>query len=278
MAVYITKGLYLSGELSSADTDPNSPRIGYQDLIKEGSVTADFEEPDYPASNLLNESSGNYWLSTDDSTTQYVEFSVNVSTVNYFGIAGHNLAGAQLKLQRRDDGADPWEDVTDPVIQGDNNAIMWMFEKVLTSAFWRLEIVPVSGIFPRIGVSYLGEYLTLQRRVYVGHEPTTYAVTSNVISNMSESGQFLGRVVRNQELDMRLSQQNVGPAFWRQYIEPFARSAVTRPFFLAWRPAEYPLEIAFGWVTDRRGIRCINQSPNGNVRFDIIGKALAPLL
>ena len=278
MPIYISQDLYLSGELSSSDTDPNSPRIGYQDFIGSGSVTADFEDDNYPASNLQNVSTGNYWLSTDDTTTQYVEFQVSVNPINYFAIAGHNLAGAQLKLQRKDSAGDPWIDVTDPVISGDNHAIMWMFVKVLTSGFWRLEIVPVAGKPPRIGVAYLGEYLTLQRKIYVGFEPPNYAVTSNVTSNMSESGQFLGRVVRNQELDLRASFRNIGPAYWRNYIEPFARSAVTRPFFFAWRPAQYPLEIAFGWVTDDRGIRCTNQSPNGNVQFEINGKALAPLL
>ena len=276
MPIYISRDLYLSGDFA---VDPNAPRIGYKDLIGSGSASADFEEANYPATNIQNVSTGNYWRSTDDTTTQYVEFQVSPTTINYFAIAGHNLAGAQLTVQRRDDPADPWENVTDPVIPGDNHAIMWAFLPVVSSGFWRLEIVPVEGNFPRIAVAYLGEYLTLERRMYVGHQPSNYAVTSNVTSNMSESGQFLGRVVRNQSLDMNPPTfSNVTPAFWRSYIEPFARSAVTRPFFFAWRPAQYPLEIAFGWVTDPAGIRMTNQSPNGDVEFSIRGKALAPLL
>jgi len=115
----------------------------------------------------------------------------------------------------------------------------------------------------------------LQRRVYVGHRPVTYARSTNVVSGMSESGQYLGRVVRNQTLEFALSQQNVDAEFYREYVEPFVRSAITRPFFAAWRPSKYPDEIGFCWLT--RDIVMENQLSNGFVKFDIVGRALAPL-
>lgn len=278
MPIFISQALYLSGDLTSADTDPNNPRVGYHDLLESGSLIADSELPDHPATNIQNPSTGEYWISADDTSTQYLTFLVVPQNINYFAIAGQDLVGATLKLQRRDAEVDPWSDVTLPVITENNEAIMWLFETVVTSAFWRLEIIPLAGNAPRVAVAYLGKYTTLQRRVYVGHEPSNYAVNSSVTSNMSEKSQFMGRTVTSQDNDFNLAQINVSPVFYRSIINPLRKHAIVRPFFCAWRPAEYPDEVAFLWDTQKGGIRLKNTSPNGFGKFDIIGKALAPLV
>ena len=278
MAIYISEGLYLSGELSGTDTDPNNPRIGYQNLLESGSIIADFEISDYPATNIQNPSTGEYWVSSNSVDTQYLTMQITPAKVNYFAIAGQDLDGATLKVQRRDDPGDAWSDVVLPVITANNEAIMWLFESVVTSAFWRLEIIPNSSVPPRIAVIYIGEYLTLQRKVYVGHRPSNYAVNSTVTTNMSEKGQYMGRAVIAQDQDFSLTQINISPVFYRSYINNLRIHAITRPFFCAWRPAQYPDEVAFAWSTKQEGILWENTSPNGFGKFDIIGKALAPLV
>lgn len=275
MAIYISQDLYLSGALDDGYINANNPKIGYRNLLEAGGVTATYEDDEHPITNVQNVSTGEYWKSSDNYNIQYVEMTISPGPVDYFAIAGHNLAGAELKLQYRLDPGDAWTDVTSPVIPGDNSAIMWLFTAINTAAYYRLHIEPSEGIAPRIAVIYLGAILTLQRRVYVGHKPVTYARDTGVVSGMSESGQFLGRVVRNQTLEFALSQQNVDPEFYREYVEPFVQSAITRPFFAAWRPSKYPEEVGFCWLT--RDIQMENQLANGFVKFGIVGRALAPL-
>ncbi len=275
MAIYISQDLYLTGALEDGYINANNPRIGYDNLLEDGAVVADYEEAENPASNIKTVSTGEYWRSSDNYQVQYLTMTVNPSTVDYFAIAGHNLAGAELKLQYRMDPGDSWTDVTVPVIPGDNNAIMWLFTAIVSAPYWRLEIEPSEGIAPRIAVIYIGEILTLQRRVYVGHRPVIYARDTNVVSGVSESGQYLGRVVRNQTLEFALTQQNVDAEFYREYVELFVQAAITRPFFAAWRPSTYPLEVGYCWLT--RDIVPENQLANGFMRFDIVGRALAPL-
>lgn len=275
MAIYISQDLYLSGALDDGYVNANNPLIGYRNLLAAGTISATYAETDYPASNIKNVSTGEYWLSSNDDTLQYLTMQVAPSTVNYFGIAGHNLAGAELKLQRRDDPGDPWTDVTDPVSPADNHAIMWYFESVATSAYWRLYIEPSEGTAPRIAVIYIGEILTLQRRVYVGHTPTTDAQQTEYRTGLSQSAQYLGRVVGSQTLSMSLEQQNVDPEYYRNYIRPFKLAAETRPFFMAWRPSTYPEEVGFCWTT--KDITPKNALANGYLNFDIVGQALAPL-
>lgn len=275
MAIYISQDLYLSGALDDGYINANNPRIGWRDYLQAGSIAADFEEPDYPATNLQNVSTAEYWRSTDNYNTQYLEMQISPAPVDYFALAGHNLAGAELQLQYRLDPGDAWSAATPPVIPGDNSAIMWLFPAIQTAAYWRLSIQPSEGVYPRIAVMYLGPVLTLQRRTYVGHTPVNYGRSTAVQSGMSESGQYLGRVVQREVLETALSQQNVDPEFYREKIEPFVKSAITRPFFMAWRPSKYPLEVGYCWLT--RNIVPENQLANGFVKFDIQVRALAPL-
>lgn len=273
MAIYISQDLYLSGGLNDGYINANNPRIGYRNLL--GAASATYDQPDYPASNLLNPSTGEYWLSTNGADTQYVELQAASGLVDYFGVAGHNLAGASVQVQSRISTGASWSNVAPPAMVPDNHPLMWLFQPVANHPHWRLVINPLSGTPPRIAVIYLGPVLTLQRRVYVGHRPAPYAIDSEVVSGMSESGQFLGRVVRRETIESSITQNNVSPEFYRQRIAPFARAAVTRPFFVAWRPGEYPEEIAFAWTTG--SIQMENQSANGFVRFEIPFRALAPL-
>ncbi len=275
MAIYISQDLYLSGALADGYRNANNPLIGYRNLLEAGSVTADYAETDYPATNMQNVSTGEYWLSSDNFNLQYVTMQVSPGPIDYFAIGGHNLSGAELKLQYRLDPADPWSDVTTPVIPGDNHAIMWLFEPIETAAYWRLYIEPRVGVAPRIAVLYLGQVLTLQRRLYVGHTPIVDGLDTDVVSGMSESGQYLGRVVRRQALGTSITQNNVTPDFWREYIRPFRDAAITRPFFFAWRPSTYPEEVGYCWLTG--DIKMENALANGYVKFDIKVQALAPL-
>ena len=231
MAIYITQGLWLSGGLSAGGFNPNSPRIGYQNLLESGSIIADFELSDYPATNIQNPSTGEYWVSSNSVDTQYLTMQITPAKVNYFAIAGQDLDGATLKLQRRDDPGDAWSDVVLPVITANNEAIMWLFESVVTSAFWRLEIIPNSSVPPRIAVIYIGEYLTLQRNRYVGHTPSNYAVNSYTTTNMNEKGSYMGCVVTSQDQDFMIDQDNVSPSFYRSYVEPLRKHYITRPIF-----------------------------------------------
>lgn len=273
MPIYISQAVYLSGTLDADDyINANNPRIGYHNLVQYGGVTADSEETNYPASNIANDSTAEYWES-ESNATQYVNFQMANSNWDYLAIAGHNLEGSVYQWQSRADPGDAWTDVTDERIPGDNSAIIDLVTTNL-HPYVRLKLIPASGVFPKIAVVYIGRILTLQRRVYVGHTPVVYGRRTSVISGMSENGQYLGRVVKRRMLQTSISQQDVTPSYYRSYIDPFVQHAITRPFFVAWRPAQYPEEVGFCWSTS--DIVMENQRSNGMIKFDIQMRALAP--
>lgn len=100
---------------------------------------------------------------------------------------------------------------------------------------------------PRISVMYVGKLLELERsiKVDVDHTPITMGKVSKVAAGWSESGQFLGRIVLTQKNESAADFSYFTPSWYRTYFQPFVDAAVENPFFFAWQPAEYPLEVGY---------------------------------
>jgi len=120
---------------------------------------------------------------------------------------------------------------------------------------------------PEAAVLYAGRLLILQRRVYVGHTPINYGRKTSVTNGMSESGNFLGRIVVGQSLETVLSLTNLTPSWYRSNMEPFVTAAREAPFFFAWRPGSYPREVGYAWLNNDP--QPVNQRPNGMMGVEL---------
>lgn len=248
---------------SEVSADERNPRIGWHNLVTADNVTADEEAEDEPVVNIANAATYLRWRGT---TTGDQSVSVDLSAaqdVNYFAIAKHNLGstGATVTFQSSTDGS-AWTDVTTPLMFSSDNVVIYEFDTVF-ARFYRIFIEPGSAA-PSIAVLYIGETLVLQRRIYVGHTPLPYGRNTTVSNGRSESGEFLGRVLRRQFLESSVSLQNITPAWYRANMEPFIQSATTRPFFWSWKPSSYPDECGYAWLSD--DVKMSNQRANGMVQ------------
>lgn len=243
--------------------DARNPRIGWHNLVSATNVSADEEAEDEPAVNIANPATYLRWRG-ETTNEQSVQVSLTAARdVNYFAIAKHNLgsSGATLTFQYSTDGS-TWIEVTAPQVLNTDYVVMHEFDPVFAS-FFRLLITPGSEP-PSIAVLYIGETLVLQRRIYVGHTPMPFGRKTTVSNGRSESGEFLGRVLRREFLESSADLKNITPQWYRQYMEPFIKSARTQPFFFAWRPQSYPGEVCYAWLSD--DARMSNQLPNGFVQ------------
>jgi hypothetical protein len=78
---------------------------------------------------------------------------------------------------------------------------------------------------------------------------------------MSEAGNFLGRILVGESRKTSVTLSNLSPVWYRNNMDPFISAAKTTPFFYAWRPASYPAETGYAWLT--ADAAPANQSPNG---------------
>lgn len=259
------------------DLNADSPVIGYDNLVVSSNVTATTENPDYPASNLANPATNLIWRSAAGSPSSPEYITVILDTpeeVDYLAIARHNF-GTNFTPVSVEGLAEPdgspldWFELVSDHLLSDNGPVIFRFTKQSLYAV-RLKIhesqaaAPTS---PELAVMYVGELLVLQRRIYVGHTPITYGRELQVANHRSISGAFLGRIVLSSTRKTGVNLMNLTPSWYRTYFDPFVLAAQEIPFFFAWRPGDYPLEVGFCWLTSDP--RPSNQRGNGMMQVDL---------
>jgi hypothetical protein len=273
MAVVISGSLVLSDSASGGGIiNANNPLIGYDNLVTSSNVTATTEDADYPASNVANPSTALRWQGAGGSPSEddYLTFALDTAElVDYLAVARHNFYSAQIAVSVEvldaDASPDTWDEIVSPVIPPSDGPLLFRFTpQAITSI--RIRMQPGSAA-PRAAVVYSGVLLVLQRRIYVGHTPVNYSDQLSVANHRSISGDFLGRIVLGRKTSTQIALQNLTPAWYRTYLEPFRAAAQEIPFFFAWRPSAYPYEVGFVWTTDDP--RPENQLPNGMMSFSM---------
>ncbi len=265
--------IYISSELVLADLAGdgrvNGPMIGYRQLLTLASLSSDEAAAGFPVTNLANNSTAEKWKAETDTEQYITAFLSSPQAFDYVGLAAHTLGstGTVVQVQISDDG-DAWEDIGPDFLPGDDSPIMVRFPST-TRQWVRLKLTPDTDP-PAIGILYIGQLLILQRNIYVGFTPMTYDYTNVISTGISESGQFLGAIARRANPGCTIPQKNLTAAWFRTNMAPFLRAATgtgadryRQPFFFAWRPTDYPSEVAFGWIPEGATPTVSNARPNG---------------
>lgn len=155
----------------------------------------------------------------------------------------------------------PWVALTDQAQLPDDGPVLFRFDPTILS---QVRLTLADGTEdPYAAVMYVGKLLILPRRIYVGHHPATLNKKSETLTGKSETGQFLGRITRREFAQTAISMKNIDPVFYRANMKDWVDAARTLPFFFAWRPQSYPLEVTFCWGTDDGVVS--NEKANGTM-------------
>jgi hypothetical protein len=247
--------------------DLNAPVFGYRNFVTAANVSATSNEAGYPASNLANVSTASFWRASS-TDMQYITAAISpAQVVDYVGIARHNFqtAGVTVSVETQEGLGDPWVEVISPFIPSDNAALIFRFASQVAYGV-RVKLASSSSV-PQAAVMYVGKLLSSTQRVYVGHSPITLNRQVEVVSGLSESGNYLGRIVTGSNLTTSVSLTHLKPDWYRVYFDPFVREAETVPFFFAWRPLQYPKETSFAWLTNNP--QPSNMLPNGMMQVSL---------
>jgi hypothetical protein len=259
---------------SDATIDLKAPCIGYESYVTVDTVAATDEADGFPATNLANVSTASLWKAADASGTKYITITpTTASDLDYIAVARHNFGTAQIAVtvEAREQSIDPWAEIVEEFMPTNDNALILRFEE---TTYHSIRLKLAAGSLPaQAAVVYTGKLLVMQRRIYVGHAPITMSRQTNIVTGVSEGGNFLGRVMTGETLKTAVSVQNLTAAWVRSDLDPFIQSARTAPFFWAWRPETYPNETGFAWVDG--DIRPNNARSNGMMSVEFAIQAAA---
>lgn len=263
--------------------DNNSPFFGYQNIIDTTNISASNEDVDYPAINIARDSTALYWKDDAGSPQSYTYVTVVTGTtedIDYLAIAKHNFGTLQIPmavegLEYGQDGSpNDWFELSSEIIVSDDGPVIFRFEAQTLQEI-RLRLLPNETMAApaQLSVMYVGKLLVMPVHVYVGHTPITMGRDIQVQSGFSENGNFLGRIILQEARSTSFDFQNLPPAWYRSYFDPFVIASETAPFFFAWRPNDYPYECGFGWFADIP--KPVNQRANGMIQVGINLRGIA---
>lgn len=233
-------------------------RIGYDNFVPTSTVTFSSEQAEYPADAIQRETTFERWQPTG-TTSEYLVIDQGASGVgaaSYLGIAAHTLgsAGATVEIAHSVDNSS--YTVVETLEPANNGAIMFIFPEV-ESRYWRVRVVTAS-FAPEIGVVYIGSVLEMQRPIYGGHSPITLSRQTERRPTKSQKGQWLGVSLVRHGLQSSYNWKHLTAAWYRSTFDPFVQAARSKPFFIAWRPADYPQEVVYGWLPPSNDIQPSN--------------------
>ena len=251
----------------------HNPAIGYRNIVTRDNVTATSEAELNPAVNLADPTTHRRWR-PENAAEHFVTISAEeASDIDYVGLAGHNAATVQsaVSIQRYDDGDEEWVTIAGPTVPGDNSPLMFRFTSIFTSQI-RVRFAAAQAPV-EVASLYVGELLVMERRILPGFTPITMGIDLKEVTNRSETGNFLGRVITGEGRSSKANFRGLSPAWFRSNMQPFLNAAGSRPFFFAWSPIRYPEETGYVWLTER-AVPDIYQ-PDGEIQIGLSMRGIA---
>lgn len=231
MAVFFEAGYSLPG----GDEDLINARIMHaRKWLTGGTVTASTTATDFFADAPNNSLTYEFW-SPGTLVAETWEYDHGSSVeCDACCIGAHNLftAGSTLKVQYF---SGSWQTLID-VTPTDDSPIYAIFEPI-TAQRWRIE-VNGSAVAPEIGVIRFGKSLQMPRPINGGHNPLELARNTELRTNLSETGEFLGKTIQRRYLETSFA-WNIVEDTWINANWPDLQKALeSEPFFIAWRPGD----------------------------------------
>lgn len=243
---------------AAAATPLSHARIGYQTWLRDlaaSAVTVSTEDSAGPKDSPLREDTAEYWLPTALPATWQVDLGTS-RDIDYVGIAGHTIgsAGAAVTVATStgefagSPSEQVWTTFASAIAPADDAPLLFLDDSII-GRYVRLSLSG-GATMPRVGVVYAGEALKMARPIYAGHSPMNLSRETVLHRSLSQGGQFLGQGFRRHGMAGSASWRHLTASWYRSSFDPFVKSARQYPFFFAWRPEDFPLEVAYAWCSD----------------------------
>ena len=225
--------------------------IGYENHLRDGTVSADSEASGQPKENAYNWRLEDYWQPTPGNDC-YIEVDLGAAAaIDYFAFYSSDLyaqAGATVKLYGDTTPAPTtlYGTIT-PTTRG---------PKLLTITstsrrYWRIEFAQTGSYAPKIQLAALGVHLEFERGLRPGYAPAAMGTRYKQNTNESAGGIMLGRSLEIAPDNFKLSTDILTPS-WVRANWPALRDHLDRyPAFVLPELDTYPDEAVIAWTATR---------------------------
>jgi len=225
-------------------------RIGWHTWLRDlapSAVTVSGETEDGPKDMPLRPDTATYWRPPALPAT-YVADLGQTRDVDYGGLVG-SLGSSRASVLMEtsiDDGA--WTALGQEALPANDAPLLFLdSSRQARKVRWTFK---GAGAVPRISVVYAGEILAMPVPPDAPYTPLNLSRETVLMQTLSRGGQFLGQEIRRMGMKSKASFSFLNSSWVRENFDPFMQAARRYPYFFAWQPGVYPLEVGYVW-TDR---------------------------
>lgn len=228
----------------------NQPVIGWKNIALNRSVSATSAALGFPAIAARTYASYEGWQPVGSAGT----FTMTANaTIDYIGLFFQGSGTVQLSY-----------------VTGGTTIVLGSFPAsgavlaLINAASVTSVIITVSGFSGYLANVMLGRYTEIQRRIYVGHRPISYGRNVDRVQGLSESGQFLGHIVRRKTKTTRVDISNLTPEYYQNVLDEFVEASTSQPHYWSYRreiPQSGPNALTWGSLTMVWGTSVITLQP-----------------
>ena len=207
--------------------------------------TVSSEDASFPALNLADWHSWSRWKAASAGTSHAVQWDAGTATAcDCAAIYNHSLvAGQTCVVQWSTSGAGSWTTVatftgvapSTALWPPASQALMASFVSV-SARYWRLLFSSGSAFTPSLGVAAIGPRLLTERSAHVGMKTPRQARVMEILNNVSDAGNFLGRSIIDRGVSGSIELEYLSASWVESTWMPFSAHASRYPFFLSWPP------------------------------------------
>jgi hypothetical protein len=223
--------------------------ICYDNILKDAStITASFSSAGNPGAAFNWFTFDGYQAVNNSENFIIIEFS-QVRAVDYFAFYKTNAAtiGSTITLQYEATPGNFSDIIT--VTPANESPQLVTFNAVNSDKF---KIVFSAGSAPLfLGVASFGEALRIPFGLETTFNSPHNAQQYEIISNQSETGNFIGRSVRKAATPFNVSTNLLEYDWFVTNWRPFLRHIERRPFFFKWSDNFYNDETVFSWSAEK---------------------------
>jgi len=279
----------------------NLPMIGWESYMGLADFSTSVVDTAHPPSNLWSPDTYTYWRNGETDGLLYL-LNPGGYAFDYIALAGHNLYTdvIAVKLSIANSISGPWTDLTAYQTVYDDGPLIYALNPTNTHqgvtgpniyTHVRLSFHEYGGRRAQIAHIKMGRLMRLPYKTFVGNKPALLATQVVSEVQVSENGNYLGRINRaaSRELDIN-SQHNAQSFVWNnvrdflQHCQGIARDNGTpqETFFYVPRPADAPdggsasfhvTDMIYGWAKSINWPS--NEAPNGLMSWGMSIKGIA---
>jgi len=206
--------------------------IGYENKFEDGTVTASSDPAATPKENAYDWLLSDYWEPAA-ATSNYIEVDLGTAqSVDFFGFYSNNFhaeAGAQIVVKS---GAAPAPTTARATVSITTSGPKLITFASVSARYWRIDFNTTGSFSVKVAAAAIGVRLELEKELRPGYSPPALGQNNMPVSNVSETGIFLGRSIERAPISFNVALTILTEAWIRANWPALLAHIEKYPFFI----------------------------------------------